>query len=184
MTPCCDERIANARRRGRCNAVYVSRRDLADRLSEKPHEAARIDFVLPVTIALDIVTINVTHADVSLFGHPARHSRAEDSCIGPFSVVRPWSWANAQVSPTHRKLSFIAAIASGSKVPSAERIAPRRGEGPIDSDLSVLSKGKRVLHVNPEIAHRVLNLAVTEKDLDGAKVAGRPVDDRRLRSAK
>lgn len=62
--------------------------------------------------------------------------------------------------------------------------APRRGEGPIDSDFSVLSKRKRVFHVISEIAHRVLDLAVTEKDLDGAKVAGRPVDDRRLSSAK
>lgn len=54
----------------------------------------------------------------------------------------------------------------------------------MDSDVSILSKRKRVFHVNPDIAHRILYLAVTEKDLEGAKVAGRPVDDRRLRSAK
>ncbi len=48
------------------------------------------------------------------------------------------------------------------------------------SDLSVFGKRKCVFHVDPKIAHRVLDLAMTEKDLDGTKVAGRPVDDRRL----
>lgn len=52
------------------------------------------------------------------------------------------------------------------------------------SNLGILGQGKRVFHVNPEIAHRVLDLAMTEKELDGTKVAGRPVDDRRLRPAK
>jgi hypothetical protein len=43
-------------------------------------------------------------------------------------------------------------------------------------DFGILGKGKCVLHVNSEIAHRILDLAMTEEDLDGAKVAGRPVD--------
>ena len=47
-----------------------------------------------------------------------------------------------------------------------------------------LGKGKRVFYVNPKIAHRILDLAMPEKDLDGAKVAGCPVDDRCLRSPK
>lgn len=55
---------------------------------------------------------------------------------------------------------------------------------PKASDLRVFCKGKRVLHVDPEIAHRILDLAVTKKNLDGTKVASGPVDDRCLRSAK
>ena len=62
--------------------------------------------------------------------------------------------------------------------------APRRRRGAIGSNFGVLGKGKRVFHVNPEITHCALNLAMTEKDLDGTKVAGRPIDDRCLRSAK
>jgi len=45
-------------------------------------------------------------------------------------------------------------------------------------------RGKRVFRVDPEIANRVLDFAMTEKNLDGTKVAGRPVDDRCLRPAK
>ena len=62
--------------------------------------------------------------------------------------------------------------------------APRRRRGAIGSDFGVLGKGKRVFDVDAEIAHCVLDLAMTEKDLDGTKVAGRPVYDRCLRSAK
>ena len=50
------------------------------------------------------------------------------------------------------------------------------------SDLGVFGKGKRVLHVDSKIAHRILDLAMTEKDLDCSQIAGRPVDDRCLRS--
>jgi hypothetical protein len=45
-------------------------------------------------------------------------------------------------------------------------------------------QGKRVFHIDAEIAHCVLDLAMSEEDLDGTKVAGRPVYDRSLRSAK
>lgn len=37
-----------------------------------------------------------------------------------------------------------------------------RARAPVGSDLSVFGKGKRVLHIDSEIAHRVLNLAVAE----------------------
>ncbi len=47
------------------------------------------------------------------------------------------------------------------------------------SNLGVFGKRKCVFHVDPEIADSVLDLAMAEKDLDGTKVAGRPVDDRR-----
>ena len=66
----------------------------------------------------------------------------------------------------------------------AVRLAPRRRRGANESNFGILGKGKRVFHVDPEIAHRILDLAMTEKDLDGAQVARRPVDDRRLRSPK
>jgi hypothetical protein len=48
----------------------------------------------------------------------------------------------------------------------------------------VFGKGKRVFNVYPEIAHGVVDLAMTEQDLDGTKVSGASVDDRRLRSAQ
>ena len=47
----------------------------------------------------------------------------------------------------------------------------------MDSDLGVFGKGKRILHVDPKIAHRILNLTMAEKDLDSAQVAGGTIDD-------
>lgn len=85
---------------------------------------------------------------------------------------------------SRRESSFATAFKNDSKVPGAPRLAPRQQQGANGSDLGVLGKGKRVFHVDPEIAHRILDLAMTGKDLDGAQVAGRPVDDRRLRSPK
>lgn len=63
-------------------------------------------------------------------------------------------------------------------------VAPRQRRGAINSNFGILGEGECVFHIDPEIAHRVLDLAMTEKDLDGTEVAGRPVDDRRLRPAK
>lgn len=63
------------------------------------------------------------------------------------------------------------------------RLLARRREA-TGSDFGILGKGKRVFHVDPEIAHRVLDLAMTEKDLDRTQVAGCPIDDRRFRPAK
>ena len=40
----------------------------------------------------------------------------------------------------------------------AVRLAPRRRRGANESNFGVLGKGKRVFHVDPEIAHRVLDL--------------------------
>ncbi len=54
----------------------------------------------------------------------------------------------------------------------------------MDSYLGVFSKGKRIFHVNPEIAHYILDLAMAEEDMDGTGVAGRPVNNRCLRAAK
>ncbi len=70
------------------------------------------------------------------------------------------------------------------KSQSNPRLAPRRGRGANGSDLCVFGKGKRVFHVDPEIAHRILDLAMAEKDLDSTQVAGRPIDDRCLRPPK
>lgn len=36
-------------------------------------------------------------------------------------------------------------------------------EEPRSSNFSVLGKGERVLHIYPEIAHRILDLAMTER---------------------
>lgn len=68
--------------------------------------------------------------------------------------------------------------------PSSVVLAPRHQRGAEHSNFCVLSEGKRVFYVDPEITHRVLDLAVAEKDLDGTKIAGRPIDDRRLGSTK
>ena len=43
------------------------------------------------------------------------------------------------------------------------------------SDFGSFSQEERVLHVDAEIAHRVLDLRVTEQNLDGADVSRRPV---------
>jgi len=80
-------------------------------------------------------------------------------------AVRHIDWER-QGSPTRRKVG-----------PSPEARSPCL-------DFCILCEGKRVFHVNPKIAHRVLDLAMTEKDLDGTKVAGCLVDDRCLRSSK
>ena len=49
--------------------LYVSRGDLAVRLSKFIHSASRIGFAPPVTVVPDIDTVNVTNADVTLLGH-------------------------------------------------------------------------------------------------------------------
>lgn len=66
--------------------------------------------------------------------------------------------------------------------------APVSGSPPVrapsGSDLGILGEGEGILHVDSKVADRILDLAVAEQDLDGAKVAGGPVDYRCLRSAK
>jgi len=70
------------------------------------------------------------------------------------------------------------------KCPKRRVVAPRQGRGAIDSNLGVFGESKRVFNVYPEIAHGILDLAMTEQDLNGTKVARSPLDYRRLRSAK
>lgn len=75
--------------------------------------------------------------------------------------------------------------------PRARRLFPKRPCPALHrkralsgSDLRILGEGKSILHVDPKVADRIFDLAVAEKDLNGAKVAGGPIDDRCLRSAK
>lgn len=74
--------------------------------------------------------------------------------------------------------NFSLASASGMTTSSqdASEVAPRQRRGANNLNFSILGESKRVFHVNPEIAHRVFDLAMTKKDLDGTEVAGRPVD--------
>ncbi len=58
------------------------------------------------------------------------------------------------------------AVKEGQESPSGVRSVPRRQRGADCSNLRVLGKGKRVFDVDPEIAHGILDLAMTEKDLD------------------
>jgi hypothetical protein len=73
---------------------------------------------------------------------------------------------------------------NGSFVPRATVWLLAGDEEPRSSNFSVLGKGERVLNIYPEIAHRILDLAVTEENLDSAQVPSRPVDYRCLCPAK
>lgn len=83
-----------------------------------------------------------------------------------------------------RNRSFPALGTIARNVPRARVRLLIVGEEPRSSIFSVLSKGERVLNIYPEIAHGILDLAMTEKNLDSAQVASCPVDDRCLRPAK
>jgi hypothetical protein len=74
--------------------------------------------------------------------------------------------------------------ANDEKIPKRREVGPSPKRGADGSDFGILGKRKRVFHVDPKVAHGILDLTMPEKDLDGTKVAGRPVDDRRLRSAE
>lgn len=52
------------------------------------------------------------------------------------------------------------------------------------SDFSIFRQSECIFNVDAEIADSILDLAMAEQDLNGAQVTSRPVDDRRLRSAK
>ena len=71
---------------------------------------------------------------------------------------------------------------------AASSQAPVSGSSPETGasglDLCILGQGKSILHVDPKIAHRVLDFAMAEQDLNRTKVFGRPVDYRCFRSAK
>ncbi len=64
------------------------------------------------------------------------------------------------------KPSFMAPLGNDGFVP-APVAGSLRTRAPLGSDFGVFGKGKRVLHVDPEIAHGVLDLAMAEKDLNG-----------------
>lgn len=57
-------------------------------------------------------------------------------------------------------------------------------DGRPTSDFRPLCQQQSVLHVDTKISDRVLNLGVTEQDLDGADVASRLVDHGRLRATE
>jgi len=45
--------------------------------------------------------------------------------------------------------------------------SPPVTQGAVWSNFRVLGQGKGIFHVDPEIAHRILDLAMARKDLDG-----------------
>lgn len=75
-------------------------------------------------------------------------------------------------------------LGTTAKFPQAPVSGREPDTGAKGLDFCVFGKGKRVLDIDPEIADRILNLAMTEKDLDSSQIAGRPIDDRCLRAPK
>jgi hypothetical protein len=53
---------------------------------------------------------------------------------------------------------------------------------PVPSNVDLLRYGEGIVHINAEIPHSALDLSVTKQKLDGAQIAGAPIDQRRLRS--
>jgi len=74
--------------------------------------------------------------------------------------------ASSRERPTHPKPVVHGCAGEWQECPRRPCPAFYRKRAPKGSDLGVFGKGKRVLHVYPEIAHRILDLAVAEKDLD------------------
>jgi len=59
------------------------------------------------------------------------------------------------------------------------------GQSPLcpgTSDLNLLRYRERVIDLNAQISDGALDLCVAEQELDGPKIAGAPIDQRRLRS--
>lgn len=63
-------------------------------------------------------------------------------------------------------------------------LAPHHQRGANGLNLGILGEGKSILYVNSKVADRIVDLAMTEQDLDSAQVTSRPIDDRRLSSTK
>jgi hypothetical protein len=55
---------------------------------------------------------------------------------------------------------------------------------PGSSDVDLLCDGKGIIDLDAEVPHRAFDLGVTKQDLHGPQVAGAPVDQARLGSAK
>lgn len=72
---------------------------------------------------------------------------------------------------------MIESAKNGGKVLGRNDDSPSPRGGADRLRFQYLGKRKCVFHINPEGAHRILDLAVTEKNLDGMEIAGRPVDD-------
>ena len=53
---------------------------------------------------------------------------------------------------------------------------------PGTSDVNLLRYRERVIDLNAQISDGALDLCVAEQELDGPKIAGAPIDQRRLRS--
>jgi len=49
-------------------------------------------------------------------------------------------------------------------------------------DFDAFRQRQRIFHINAEVPHRIFDLGVTQKNLSSAQIAGRLVDNRRLRS--
>ena len=55
---------------------------------------------------------------------------------------------------------------------------------PGSSDVNLLRYRERVIDLNAQISDGALDLCVAEQELDGPKIAGAPIDQRRLRSSE
>lgn len=111
-------------------------------------------------------------------------SRQHAAASNPARLISCYRMIQQRTSDTDKICRSTCRVRIAEMSPKHGEEAPRRRRGAVESDFGVLGKGKRIFHVDAEIAHRVLDLAMTEKDLDGTKIAGRPVYDRSLRSAK
>ena len=61
------------------------------------------------------------------------------------------------------------------------------GQSPLcpgTSDLNLLRYRERVIDLNAQISDGALDLCVAEQELDGPKIAGAPINQRRLRSSE
>lgn len=65
------------------------------------------------------------------------------------------------------KTCRLGAIWERQQRPRRRDVGPSPERGADGSNLSVLGKGKCILHIDPEVADRVLDLAMAKQDLDG-----------------
>ena len=54
---------------------------------------------------------------------------------------------------------------------------------PLPSNVDLLRYGEGIVYINAEVPHRTLYLGVTKQKLDGAQIAGAPMDQCRLEGA-
>lgn len=102
----------------------------------------------------------------------------------PLRVPVPGRLPRNRKRPLQPKYVAPSMVSNVGFVPRRSGVGRSPERGADGSDLSVLGKGKCVFRIGPEIADRVLDLSMTKRDLDGMKIAGCPVNDRCLRSAK